>query len=143
MKTLNKLGAVFSFFFIVGVLALSLSIVNAEQTSDSWPMFHHDLAHTGYSTSSPPNLNVTLWKYQTAAGIFSSPTIEAGVVYFGSEDKVIYAINSDTGVQVWNYTTGGGVDSSPAVSNGKVFVGSYDGSLYALDASTGKILYQS
>jgi outer membrane protein assembly factor BamB len=122
----------------IAVLIIVLPAVSSQQSNpDWWPMFHHDLAHSGYSTSNAPNITDTLWKYKTSSGIFSSPTTDLGIVYFGSEDSVVYALNATNGMQLWNFTTGGGVDSSPAVSNGKVFFGSYDGNLYALDALTG------
>jgi outer membrane protein assembly factor BamB/5-hydroxyisourate hydrolase-like protein (transthyretin family) len=67
----------------------------------------------------------------------SSPAVVNGVVYVGSIDGNVYALNAATGAKVWNYTTGGAVDSSPAVVNGVVYVGSIDGNVYALNAATG------
>jgi PGF-CTERM protein len=54
------------------------------------------------------------------------------VVYVGSEDYNVYALNATTGAKLWNYTTGGGVFSSPAVANGTVYVGGVDGNVYAI-----------
>jgi outer membrane protein assembly factor BamB len=62
----------------------------------------------------------------------SSPAVANGVVYVGSNDNNLYALNATTGAKVWNYTTGGSVYSSPAVANGVVYVGSQDHNLYAL-----------
>jgi len=67
----------------------------------------------------------------------SSPAVADGMVYIGSNDHNVYALNASTGEQVWNYTTGNYVSSAPAVAGGMVFVGSYDYSVYALNASTG------
>jgi outer membrane protein assembly factor BamB len=41
-----------------------------------------------------------------------------GVVYVGSYDGNVYALNARTGALLWKYTTGGTVESSPAVANG-------------------------
>ena len=60
-----------------------------------------------------------------------------GVVYVGSYDDNVYALNASTGALLWKYTTGYDVESSPAVANGVVYVGSVDHKVYALDASTG------
>jgi serine/threonine-protein kinase len=63
------------------------------------------------------------------------------VVYVGSDDSNVYALNAATGAKVWNYTTGSVVISSPAVVNGVVYVGSHDGNVYALNAATGVRLW--
>jgi eukaryotic-like serine/threonine-protein kinase len=63
------------------------------------------------------------------------------VVYIGSEDKNVYALNASTGAKLWSYTTGGDISSSPAVANGVVYIGSTDGNMYALNASTGAKLW--
>jgi serine/threonine-protein kinase len=84
----------------------------------------------------------TAWSYATGATgvISSSPTYQNGVIYFGSPDKNIYALNAD-GTLKWKYPTGNDVRSSPAISNNIVYCGSDDGKLYALNASTGSLLW--
>ena len=64
------------------------------------------------------------------------------MVYVGSEDFNVYALNASTGAKLWSYTTGSWVHSSPAVANGVVYVGSDDGNVYALNASTGAKLWR-
>ena len=64
-----------------------------------------------------------------------------GVVYVGSDDHNVYALNASTGAKLWSYTTGALVSSSPAVANGVVYVGSWDRNVYALNASTGAKLW--
>ncbi len=71
----------------------------------------------------------------------SSPAIANGVVYVGSGNGNIYALNALTGEYLWNYLTGGDVESSPAVADGVVYVGSNDGNIYALDATTGVLIW--
>jgi outer membrane protein assembly factor BamB len=110
--------------------------------SDWWPMFHHDLAHSGYSTSTAPATNQTLWTYKTGQWVFSSPAVSGGVVYVGSFDDNVYALNATTGVLVWKYATGGDVESSPAVAGGVVYVGSIDENVYALNATTGALVWK-
>jgi outer membrane protein assembly factor BamB len=55
------------------------------------------------------------------------------VVYFGSEDDNLYALNAKDGTLLWTYTTGSNIFSSPAVVNGIVYIGSHDVFLYAFD----------
>jgi outer membrane protein assembly factor BamB len=109
--------------------------------TDWWPMFHHDLTHTGYYTSIAPNTNQTLWNYTTGNNVRSSPAVAGGVVYVGSADNRVYALNAATGAFIWSYTTGDWVLSSPAVAGGVVYVGSYDGKVYALNAATGAFIW--
>ena len=106
-------------------------------TGRDWPMFHNDLQHTGYSASPAPNTNQTLWAYATSEAVRSSPAVVDGVVYVGSNDHKVYALNAATGASIWNYTTGAEIASSPAVADGKVYVGSSDTKVYCLNASTG------
>ncbi len=74
-------------------------------------------------------------------GIHSSPTVVNGVVYFGSQDRNIYAVDADTGTQLWEFRTNSFVEASPAVVDGIVYCGSNDGYFYALDAETGTELW--
>ena len=67
----------------------------------------------------------------------SSPAVANGVVYVGSEDNNVYALNAKTGAKLWSYSTGSFVESSPAVANGVVYVGSDDGKVYAFGLKQG------
>jgi len=109
---------------------------------DWWPMFHHDLAHSGYSASAAPKTNQTLWTFMTGAGVEFSPAVVNSRVYVGSDDDNVYALNAATGALVWKYTTGSYVGSSPAVAGGVVYVGSYDDNVYALNATTGVLVWK-
>jgi outer membrane protein assembly factor BamB len=134
--------------FLVSVSLMSVSLGRAafpaaylfsapQSTEDWWPSFHHDPAHTGYSTSTVPNTNHTLWTYSTGAfGMDSSPAVADGMAFVGSEDGTVYALNASSGALVWSNTTGG-ILSSPAVADGTVYAGSFDGNVYALDEATG------
>jgi outer membrane protein assembly factor BamB len=67
----------------------------------------------------------------TGRSVNSSPDVVNGVVYVGSSDSKLYALDAISGTLKWSYTTGGSIDSSPAVANGVVYAGSHDDSLYA------------
>src|SRR5208283_4324334 len=133
---------------IIGLLCLSMfsafaQKVKAQQsTVDWWPTFRHDLTHTGYSTSTAPLTNQLLWNYTTGNLVdYSSPAVINGVVYVGSDDHYVYALNAATGAYIWSYKTGSSVDSSPAVANGMVYIGSEDHKVYALNATTGSKIW--
>jgi hypothetical protein len=105
---------------------------------DWWPMFHHDLRHTGYSTSEAPDTNSTIWNYATGGYIESSPAVVDDRVYIGSADGNVYCINAKDGTKIWNYSTGNPyVFSSPAVVGHRVYVGSLNGTFYCLNTTNG------
>ena len=74
------------------------------------------------------------WSFTTGGSIYSSPAIALdGSIYFGSDDRKLYALNPD-GSEDWNYTTGGMVRSAPAIgADGSIYFGSNDNKLYALN----------
>jgi outer membrane protein assembly factor BamB len=76
----------------------------------------------------------------SGSGTPSSPAVVNGVVYFGTYDGIVHAVNASTTYQLWSYT-GATFFSSPAVANGVVYIGSLNDSVYALNASTGEKLW--
>jgi outer membrane protein assembly factor BamB/PKD repeat protein len=108
-------------------------------------MFHRDLTHTGYSSSTAPNTNQLGWSYTTGGAVsYSSAAVLNDVVFVGSSDGKVYALGASNGTLLWSYATNGSVSSSPAVLGGVVFVGSAGspyGRVYALNASTGSLLW--
>ena len=58
-----------------------------------------------------------------------APTVTDNLVFVGSYDGNVYALNAFTGAEVWNYNTDNDVASSPAVADGIVYAGSFTGSL--------------
>ena len=54
------------------------------------------------------------------------------MVYVGSNDNNVYALNATTGAELWSYYIGNeGLVSSPAVANGVVYIGSLSYDLFA------------
>lgn len=91
-------------------------------------------------------LHGQLPKSQTFADVFdvylSSPVVADGVVYFGSGDGHVYAVDAASGRLRWKHRTADVVHASPALADGMVFVGSWDGGLYALDAASGTLRWR-
>ena len=103
--------------------------------NSDWPMLMHDSAQTGNTNSTGTTTSQMLWRFQTQGAIDSSPAIVDGVVYFGSDDGYLYAVNASTAQQIWAYHVGSAVSTSPAVANGIVFL-SLGTHMYALNATT-------
>ena len=106
-------------------------------------MFRGDAARSGvYPGSGPKKLHGVKWKFATGERIVSSPVWREGVLYFGSDDHNLYAVDAVTGVQKWKVPTQGPVPSTPAVAGGMVYFTSYDGKFYAVDEQTGKLKWK-
>ena len=118
-------------------------IPTSESTSiTEWRMFGRTLNKNRYYPASVNMEDIRfLWNYTTGDYVFSSPAVVNGVLYIGSNDDNVYALNATNGSKIWNYTTGGDVDSSPAVAVGVVYVGSEDGNIYALNVSNGSKIW--
>ena len=87
--------------------------------------------NTRSSLSTAPLEPNVKWRYKTGASVTSSPSVSGGLVFVGSRDDYIYALDQYTGELKWRYKTRRGVWSSPSVSCGLVFVGSNDNYIYA------------
>jgi len=72
----------------------------------------------------------------------SSPVVANGVVYFGSGDHDVYAVDAATGSLKWKFRTGDVVHATPALADNVLYIGSWDAYLYALNADTGKQLWR-
>jgi len=102
------------------------------------PMFRGGLDHVGvYDVPPIHKLQGVKWKFNAEAPITTSPALANGLIYFGSQNGNLYALNSDDGVEVWSFHTEKPINSSPAVSNGTVYFQGNDGFTYALDAQSG------
>jgi len=124
-------------------VAIALATLCAAATSSAQSMFRGDAVHSGVSSSAGPRaLHGVKWKFATGSRVVSSAVFHNGVLFFGSDDGNLYAVDSTTGRQKWKYVTEGPVPATPAVSGGLVYFGSYDGRFYALEASTGKLRWK-
>ena len=117
------------------LLLLAVPLLASAQT-----MFHANPAHTGvYDSPGPKQLGGVKWAFKTAGPIVASPAIADGIIYIGSLDGYLYAIDQETGKEKWKYKSRMPIASSPAVSGGLVYFVSSAGALGAVDAATGKI----
>ncbi len=124
-------------------IALALLAAALPSVALSQSMFRGDAARTGvYSDAGPREFHRVKWFFPTGARIVSSPVMKDKVVYFGSDDGNVYAVNADNGRQVWMRATRGPVSGSPAIDGESLYVMSFDGSLYALNTSNGAMRWK-
>jgi outer membrane protein assembly factor BamB len=112
---------------------------NAAATAGT--VFAFDAAGTTHCSGTPKTCT-PLWSASTAKAIIdSSPAIENGILFIGSDDHDLYAFDASgsmncsgtpkTCTPLWSGATGGLVRSSPTPAGTIVYVGSGDGKLYA------------
>jgi outer membrane protein assembly factor BamB len=119
-------------WFLVLPALVSLSLVGAD-----WPLFRGDARQTGIAKDGLPEQLAVLWKFETKDNIEATAVIVDGVVYIGSMDEHLYAIDLKTGKEKWNYK-GGPFKASASVRGDAVYAGDQDGVLHCIDAATGK-----
>jgi outer membrane protein assembly factor BamB len=105
-------------------------------------MFRGGPSHNGVYQGGGPTLLGLAWRVPTDGDVISSPTIADRVVYVGSGDGHLYALDLAAGARRWRYDAGSAVASSPAVGGGLVFATARDGSIFAVDAGTGALRWR-
>ena len=83
-----------------------------------------------------------VWRAFTDSPVPSGPTVAGGVVYAGTRDGLLLALDAAEGEERWRFETAGGVETSPAVAQGLVLAASQDGrsgqvTVQAVDAERG------
>lgn len=128
---------------ILSLICFCLIVVTFPLYSETnWPMFGKDESHKRISDETI-SLPISLkWKYKTDGPIRSSPAVYEGIVYIGSDDFYLYALEANTGKFLWKFKAEGKIASSPAVYSGTVFFGSRDNNLYAVDSKTGNLKWK-
>ena len=117
--------------------------IGASLAPGDWPMFQRDPTRSAFApdASGPPEGKVA-WTFRTDAPLPSAPAVVGGVVYLGTGDHRIVALDADSGQLIWEVETTGPVDSHPAVAGGFLFAGLRDGRVLALDADTGGLRWE-
>ncbi len=125
----------------------------------SWPQFAHDPLHTGRTKVDLGTNELELaWKFRSSDYTYayeptyiawSSPVVGTvggkPMVFVGSYDHTLYAIDARTGEQAWHFTAGYPVFAAPALGRvgdrPVVFIAPRDRAVYALDARTGEKIW--
>ena len=85
----------------------------------------------GGPSGPPPTDDASIWRFETGGWVVNAPAVANGVVYAGSDDNFVYALDAGTGDMLWRFETGDVIRSSPTVTGGAVYVGSNDNYVYA------------
>jgi hypothetical protein len=129
---------------LVGIMFSIIPYASAQLADTSWPMYGHDLNHTGLSDHYGPDTPTVKWTFSTGDRIYSPASIGYDdTIYIGTHDKCswtdskLYAVYPN-GTEKWHWTPPShgifnSFDSTPAIaSDGTIYTGCKDGHLYAL-----------
>lgn len=83
------------------------------------------------------------WTFACEDEVRSSPVVSEGIVYIGSFDHNLYAVDAKEGTFVWKYPSEDVISSSPYVWEQLVLFGSEDHTVYALLKETGRIAWST
>jgi outer membrane protein assembly factor BamB len=147
--TMRKRTWMLTFFIPFVLLSLcympEIPNVSADSSTSDWPMFRHDLNHTGYTAGAGTSDSFkSLWNFTAGAAVWSSPAVVDGYVFVGCRDGNILCLNASTGTGLWGYQIGSVVEySSPAIANGYVYICSFDGYVNCVDVAYGMPIWRS
>lgn len=82
------------------------------------------------------------WIFSADAKISAAPVVDDEMVYFGSWDQNVYAVEAATGKPCWKFATGNAITTSPAIHGGVVYSASHDGHVYAIERDSGHLLWK-
>ena len=83
------------------------------------------------------------WIYEDKDfGFYAAPALNDDMVFIGSRDKHLHAVNRSSGERAWRFKTGSRVDGGAIVFRDAVVFGSGDGRLYALNPSDGSEIWR-
>ena len=83
------------------------------------------------------------WQRSLPSASESSPLVDHGLVFFGSQSGTVYALDASTGAVRWTYHAEGAVKASPTLSGGVLYFGDYSGHVQAISERTGRRLWIS
>ena len=81
------------------------------------------------------------WSRNLPSRSESSPLLDRGRLYFGSESGTVYALDTGDGRIVWTYHAAGAVKASPTLNGGVLYFGDYSGHVQAISEHTGRRLW--
>lgn len=105
--------------------------------------FRGDPSHRGVvATHGVERLGGVLWRFQTGGAVRSTPALADGVLYVGSSDGLLYALDTESGRIIWSFDADAPVATSPAVAGEVILVSGRDGVLHGVSRSSGHELWR-
>lgn len=133
--------------YALGARTGTLGWSRAHGNGSSSPTLKHGVVHLGAAVRNGDarvearrtSTGAIIWSFNPGGDVDAAPTVEHHVLYLGSGNGKVYALNAASGAKKWAFQTAGynSVESTPAVKKGVVYVGAGDSRVYALYGSNG------
>ncbi|MFO0877041.1 MAG: PQQ-binding-like beta-propeller repeat protein [Gemmataceae bacterium] len=117
---------------VVGISWLGAS----DRPTHSWLLFRGTPEQTGIAASRIPDKLEILWKFTAEDAFENAVAVSNGMVFAGSMDEHLYALDLETGKQRWKLKLAP-IKAPPSVFQGQVFLGDLDGNFHCIDATRG------
>ena len=79
-----------------------------------------------------------IWTFTCEDEIRGTASYQEGVLYIGSYDHNLYALETTNGKFIWKYAANGGIVSKPAIYDNKLYFGSTDQYIHSISCRNGK-----
>jgi len=79
-----------------------------------------------------------IWTFTCEDEIRGTASYQEGVLYIGSYDHNLYALETTNGKFIWKYASNGGIVSKPAIHDNKLYFGSTDQYIHSISCRNGK-----
>jgi polyvinyl alcohol dehydrogenase (cytochrome) len=123
------------------------AVMGPAEGASNWTFFGFDGDNSFYNRSerklSKANVPMLapLWMLNTGTGMYATPAVVDGVVYYPERDRVLVAVNASDGMMRWRSPIGGAVtygevNSSPLVTADRVYIAGM-GTAFAFDRENG------
>jgi outer membrane protein assembly factor BamB len=97
---------------------------------------------TGFVVAWDADTGKQLWRWNSKP-VESSPLLRNGVLYVGTWNNDVVALNAKTGRVKWRFQADNEVNTSAAYWKGNIYIGSDGGTLYALNAGSGRLKWSA
>ncbi|MBN2101494.1 MAG: PQQ-binding-like beta-propeller repeat protein [Candidatus Aenigmarchaeota archaeon] len=83
------------------------------------------------------------WDHTPGGTVACIPASDGKILYFGCDNSIFYALDTESGKELWRFETGGCMgNATPSVYGGMILFGSYDSYIYCIEKETGKMLWR-
>jgi len=124
---MKKIGILTIVLFVM----ISPLMLYSQDKGYGWPIYRGDQMLSGVARGSLPDRMKLLWTFETEDEIRSSAVIGNGMVFIGSYDGRVYALDLINGKKIWGFDTENAVEAPPLLVKDTLYAGSLSGVLCA------------
>src|SRR5580704_12001986 len=112
-------------FVVLAFLFPALVFAADPVKEGDWLLQRGNPLQTGFVKSALPDKLEVLWQFATKDAIEGTPAVHDGIVYIGSLDGNLYALDLASGQQKWKSDVGP-IKAPPSYRDGFIYIGDAD-----------------